>query len=169
MKYKGFTLIELLVVIAIIALLSSVVLASLNTARQKARNAGYVSQIEEYQKALALYYTDHGSYPIISSWACIGTEYTNSGGYCWNGGYTQTSSLSKAFQTALKPYINVSATPAPTHMTYGAMYSAISNGAMYNIIYILEGDQDCPKGTTYATYGSGSGTVTRCNIYSQGG
>jgi len=52
----GFTLIELLVVIAIIGILASVVLASLNTARRKSRDARRVADIKQIQLALELYF-----------------------------------------------------------------------------------------------------------------
>jgi prepilin-type N-terminal cleavage/methylation domain-containing protein len=64
---SGFTLIELLVVIAIIGILSSVVLASLNSARQKGRDAKRISDIKQIQLALELYYDANGKYPATVS------------------------------------------------------------------------------------------------------
>jgi type IV pilus assembly protein PilA len=55
-KNKGFTLIELLVVIAIIGILSSVVLASLNTARGKAANASVKSNLANTRAQAELVY-----------------------------------------------------------------------------------------------------------------
>jgi prepilin-type N-terminal cleavage/methylation domain-containing protein len=61
---RGFTLIELLVVIAIIGILSSVVLASLNSARKKGRDARRISDIKQLQLALELFYDNNSSeYP----------------------------------------------------------------------------------------------------------
>lgn len=60
---RGFTLIELLVVIAIIGILSSVVLASLNSARTKSRDARRISDIKQLQLALELYNDSNGNYP----------------------------------------------------------------------------------------------------------
>jgi prepilin-type N-terminal cleavage/methylation domain-containing protein len=60
---RGFTLIELLVVIAIIGILSSVVLASLNTARTKGQDAARISSVKSLKTALELYYSTYGTYP----------------------------------------------------------------------------------------------------------
>lgn len=88
---RGFTLIELLVVIAIIGILSSVVLASLNTARSRARDATRKSDMKQLQTALELYFNDNRAYPIVGSWSgylttgCgISGSLTGSGGYIPN-------------------------------------------------------------------------------------
>ncbi|MEI8062249.1 MAG: type II secretion system protein [bacterium] len=61
MKQKGFTLIELLVVIAIIGILSSVVLASLTTARTKGQDAAVQQQLASMRAQAELYSTANGN------------------------------------------------------------------------------------------------------------
>jgi len=58
---RGFTLIELLVVIAIIGILSAVVLASLNTARQKGADAAVQADLNTVQTEAEMYYGNASS------------------------------------------------------------------------------------------------------------
>lgn len=62
-RKKGFTLIELLVVIAIIGVLASTVLASVNTARTKARDARRSADLNQVRLALEFYLDQNGQYP----------------------------------------------------------------------------------------------------------
>lgn len=64
-RNRGFTLIELLVVISIISLLASVVLASLNSARGKARVARAASDLRQLNTVLALYLDNNRIYPCF--------------------------------------------------------------------------------------------------------
>ena len=68
---RGFTLIELLVVIAIIGILSSVVLASLNTARQKGTDAKIQSELRSIAVNAEIYYDNNANtYGTATNTSC---------------------------------------------------------------------------------------------------
>src|SRR5258708_3476819 len=63
---RGFTLIELLVVIAIIGILASIVLVSLNSARNKGRDARIISDVQQARTAIESGFNGSG-YPDFNA------------------------------------------------------------------------------------------------------
>lgn len=64
---KGFTLIELLVVVAIIGILSSIVLVSLNSARQRGRDASAKGSMSSMRAQAEIYFDRIGSYTDLDT------------------------------------------------------------------------------------------------------
>jgi prepilin-type N-terminal cleavage/methylation domain-containing protein len=67
---RGFTLIELLVVIAIIGILASIVLVSLNSARNKGKDVRIISDIRQVGTQLETEASASGSY-LVGSTLCV--------------------------------------------------------------------------------------------------
>lgn len=84
-KSKGFTLIELLVVIAIIGILATIVLVSLNSARQKARDVRRIGDLRQIVLALEMYYDDNAAYPSVTG--CTAANWTTMSTAIEGGGY----------------------------------------------------------------------------------
>lgn len=103
---KGFTLIELLVVIAIIGILSSVVLASLNTARGKGADAAIKSNLNNTRSQAELFYDGSNSYT----------------GVCASTG---TNVIGPGIEAAVDASLGVSATFSTTLATAGSATQAV--------------------------------------------
>lgn len=163
----GFTLIELLVVIAIIGILASVVLASLNSARAKARDTARISQLQEIEKALNLYYIDNGYYPTIQDGSGVETA---CGSATENWGHCNRLNI---LATALAPYITL--TPENmSNATQGNYYyrytsQSLDGWQQYGMMVYLETSAGDGDNGYYANAWEIGNKVEYCKKYSGSG
>jgi len=146
---SGFTIVELLIVIVVIGILAAITVTAYSGIQQRAKNITTINGVKQYQKALALYAVDKGSYPNILSCLGDGYSYPSNPGSCAGASsvYTQSS-----FNTALAPYLSALPRLDTTNIT---IYTAnIRAGAYYD-----------PAVGTYGTiYYMLAGTTATCDV-----
>lgn len=175
-RHQGFTLLELLMSIAIIGILASIVLVAVTDARQKARNTAVISQMDEYQKSLELFYSQNGYYPGTNGSRtarfCMGD---NPVGNCMGtltSGYDNNDSLiNEALRVhmATLPRFDQSvgslnySSPAYSGCTGAGTANTSCTVQDYSFWFLLEGvDQECGK--AIVANGNLSGEYTVCRL-----
>lgn len=169
---RGFTLIELLVVVAVIGLISTIVLASIQSGRIKAKNIAVLAAVKQLRNAIEVYKLNNGSYPApAATYAMLGPCPT---GGCLFQSFSVPSandSSNTTFASSLAPYMKfdsfVNTSPAITISSFvGGAFGLFSNMGSTNftpwsILYW--------KGLPYS-WGSGApypynGTVQMAEIF----
>lgn len=153
-KFQGFTLIELLVVISIISLLSSVIFASLNSARSKARDSARKQTLVQLRNALELYYTDQGSYPSTGGvWyaSALDLDLQLNGGD-WIPGLAPKY-IASLPQDPLGGTISSAAFSSPSCHPYSIrVYLYISNGKDYKVLCFCSTENPVSSNDTFADH-----------------
>ncbi len=140
-KIGGFTLIELLVVVSLIGVLATLVLANLNAARQRGRDAQRKSDLRNIQTALRLYYNDYDNYPANMAGNVAGCGANGTSICIWGD----------AFESSVQTYMSTLPTDPLPSIDYN--YTQI-DADDYTLLACLENKSD-EKGQVSATCTSG--------------
>ena len=127
MRKKGFTLIELLVVIAIIALLLSVIMPSLNKAKEAARSVVCRNNLRQFGIGFQTYYLENDNKALVSEGAEI-FWFIQIGPYLGDGAFTFNANLDPETElTSSMAVVKCPSTKSPT-LDWDSSQPATSQG-----------------------------------------
>ncbi len=165
-KKSGFTLTEIMMVVSLIALLSTVVMASLAKAKEKGRNAAVLSEVHQIRNQMALYANDHnGGYPnpavptaanyyCIGASSCIGLDgVTVISNQLAGIGSKNTIASENSFLNMLKP----KTANATVYSDGFANFVSLPNYILYQCTYPAN---PCPIGYAWVWYNQKKGNTT---------
>lgn len=123
---KGFTIVELLVVIVIIAILAAITIVAYNGAQGRARDDKRKTDIINITKALELYYSDNGTYPVTTATtSTLGAQWYSSGDASWMPFSIILTGANAINSVPADPNPSVTTPPWTAN---GYQYAYISNG-----------------------------------------
>ena len=149
-KSLGFTLIEMLVVVSLIGILTTLVTANLNSARERARDTQRKSDLRNLETALRLYYQDYQVFPGNGSNGEIAG--------CESGG-TSVCTWGESWSADSNTYMaKMSKEPLPDQ---SYKYTVLEAGENYTLDSCLENKSDIKGETTTDTGWCPSGWMYR--------
>lgn len=169
---RGFTIVELLIVIVIIGILAAITIVAYNGIQTKANNTATLSSVAAYAKTLQMYATENGTYPIDTSYPCLGpsgitcANVTSTTTVCYGAGQ---ASYHAGFASAIHTIASTLPPPSTQQIScggayyVGAYYESSSDGKTAYITYFLQNTSDCgsPSGLDFS-YSNTGGSGIEC-------
>ncbi len=151
-KYlKGFTLVELMVTISVIGILTAVISANFNDARQQANDKKRMTDLKSLQLSLELYKSQYGSYPKSTTVCSGGSDTDFFGPGTAGGGFKSCANyipgLVPEFTSVLPTDSKSTAGKGFYYRSDGTSYKAMVYGTVESLIVNSYADEfaRCPK------------------------
>jgi general secretion pathway protein G len=138
---SGFTIVEIVIVVVVIGILASIVIIGYNQVQARGRDSKRKADITNIVKALELYYSDNGSYPVASGTnSSVGPTWYSSDTSSWSSFVSTLTGVMDIVPSDPRNSVGdvTSSSSAFSYAYFGGDYCGSAMGQMYILVYRYE-------------------------------